>query len=299
MSDQSPFDVLEASLRLLCAGPSPLAVHGRELGPPFPRRPIPLTDLTGMLLHPATPFEARDRAMRVLVRRAQHQGGDWTVGLFGVILPGLRAALAPMVRAYPAGAEDLEAEALVGLVEVLASFDPATERVASRLLWRAAQRARRRLAREQAEAGRLEVVMAVHDPEQSSNHPDLLLKRAVEAKKLSPAEARLIGDTRVGDVSLTAWALAEGEPESRTRMRRMRAERKLVRWIFEEGCDESAFFASFVDAGRSSAVGQTGPGQLAQPGSGAHKEVSVHAHRPAPAAGAARPGLDSSDRRSA
>lgn len=38
MSDQSPFDVLEASLRLLCAGPSPLAVHGREVGPPFPRR---------------------------------------------------------------------------------------------------------------------------------------------------------------------------------------------------------------------------------------------------------------------
>lgn len=157
MSDQSPFDVLEASVRLLCAGPSPLAVHGREVGPPFPRRSIPLTDLTGMLLHPTTPFEARDRAMRVLVHRAQHQGGDWTVGLIGVLLPGLRAALAPMVRAYPTAAEDLEAEALVGIVEVIAGFDLRTERVASRLLWRAAQRARRRLAREQAEAGQFEV----------------------------------------------------------------------------------------------------------------------------------------------
>lgn len=299
MSDQSPFDVLEASLRLLCAGPSPLAVHGREVGPPFPRRAIPLTDLTGMLLHPATPFEARDRAMRVLVRRAQHQGGDWTVGLVGVLLPGLRAALAPMVRAYPAAAEDLEAEALLGLIEVLAAFEPATERVASRLLWRAAQRARRRLAREQAEAGQFEVDAVVHDPEESTAHPEFVLARAVKAGKLTAGEARLIGDTRLGGMSLTAWAKAEGERDGTVRMRRMRAERKLVKWISEEVCDETAFFASFVGAGRSSAVGRTGPGQLAQPGSGPHKEVSVHALRPAPTAGAARPGLDSSDRRSA
>jgi DNA-directed RNA polymerase specialized sigma24 family protein len=187
-----------------------------------------------MLLHPATPFEARDRAMRVLVRRAQHQGGDWTVGLVGVLLPGLRAALAPMVRAYPAAAEDLEAEALVGLMEVLAAFEPTTERVASRLLWRAAQRARRRLAREQAEAGQFEVDAVVHDPEESTAHPEFVLGRAVVAEALTADEARLIGDTRLGGVSVAAWAKAEGERDGTVRMRRMRAERKLVEWISEE-----------------------------------------------------------------
>lgn len=299
MSDQSPFDVLEASLRLLCAGPSPLAVSGREVGPPFPLRPIPLTDLRGMLLHPATPYEARDRAMRVLVGRAQRHGGDWTVGLIGVLLPGLRAALGPMVRVYPSAAADLEAEALVELVEVIAAFEPATERVASRLLWRAAQRARRRLVREQTDAGQLAVGVAARDIGESSPHPDRVLVRAVEAGVLTAEEARLIGDTRLGGVSLVAWARAEGHKESRTRMRRMRAERRLVRWLSEEACDESPLFASFVDAGRSSAVGRSGSGQLAQPGGGPHEEVSVHALRPAPVAGETRPGLDDSERRSA
>lgn len=42
MPAPSPFATLEASFRLLCAGPSPLAVDGREVGPPPPRRPVSL-----------------------------------------------------------------------------------------------------------------------------------------------------------------------------------------------------------------------------------------------------------------
>lgn len=84
---------------------------------------IPLTELTEMLLHPATPYEARDRAVRAVLRRAQREGGDWTVGLAGVLLPRLRAAIAPMARTYPFEAADLEAEALAALVEVVGVFD--------------------------------------------------------------------------------------------------------------------------------------------------------------------------------
>lgn len=299
MPDHSPLDMLEASLRLLCAGPRPLALDGRELGPPFPRRPIPLTELTGMLLHPATPYLARDRAARALLRRAQHHGGDWTVGLIGVLLPGLRAALGPMARAYPSAAEELEADALVELVEVIRDFDASSERVASRLLWRAAQRARRRLVREQADAEQFETDGPVFDPEESIAHPERVLARAVKAGAIEQDEADLIAETRLGGQSVVAWATAAGERDGTVRMRRMRAERKLVDWISEEVCDEPAFAASFLGAGRSPVVGQAGPGQLAQPGSGPHKEVSVHALRPAPAAGAARPGLGTTNRRTA
>jgi hypothetical protein len=254
-----------------------------------------------MVLHPATPYDARDRAVRAVLRRAQREGGDWTVGLAGVLLPGLRAAVAPMARAYPFEAADLEAEALAALVDVVGAFDPRSERVASRLLWRAAQRARRRLLRDREERDQWDTAAdaAVFDPEESANHPEFVLRRAVEAKEITPEEARLIADTRLGGMTLVAWAEAAGEGESTVAMRRMRAERKLVRWISEEACDDPAISASLEGAGRSPVVGQAGPGQLAQPGSGPHKEVSVHALRPAPSAGAARPGLDTSDRRTA
>ena len=55
MPTRSPFDVLESSFRLLCQGPAPLAVHGRDVGVPLPRRLIPLTELSGMVLHPGEP----------------------------------------------------------------------------------------------------------------------------------------------------------------------------------------------------------------------------------------------------
>ncbi|MDQ1438499.1 MAG: hypothetical protein QOK43_2128, partial [Acidimicrobiaceae bacterium] len=62
-SDQSPFETLDAAFRALCEEPANLSLDGRSLGWPFPARPIPLGELRGRLLHPATPHEARDRAM--------------------------------------------------------------------------------------------------------------------------------------------------------------------------------------------------------------------------------------------
>lgn len=277
MSEQSPFTSLEASFRLLCTGPSPLAVHGRDVGPPFPRRPIPLTELGAILLHPSTPYEARDRAMRLVVRRAQRHGGAWTVGTAGVLLPGLRAAVASYVKAYPASAEDLEADVLVELVHSIAAFDTRTERVASRLLWRAAQRARRRLAREQAAVRTRAEVPASAEPHRPWGHPDFVLAEAVRDEVISAEDADLIGDTRLGGVSVRRVAARTRSLEGSVLKRRARAERRLVLWLTSEevpsaverrrrrdapvafpragaevACREEPFAASFVGADRFS-----------------------------------------------
>jgi len=231
MPEQSPFEVLEASFRLLCAGPSPLALHGREVGPPLPPRPIPLTELGSALLHPSTPYEARDRAVGLLVRRAQDHGGSWTVGLFGVLLPGLRAAVADVARAYPEAAADLEADVLAELVEVLAGFDADTERVASRLLWRAAQRARRRAVHEQAALRRRDGRPARDEAYRGAGHPDFVLAAAVRAGVLTPDQAELIGETRLGDVTVEEWAERIGWQPRSVRKRRSVAERRLLAWL--------------------------------------------------------------------
>ncbi|PLS74889.1 MAG: hypothetical protein CYG61_10245 [Actinobacteria bacterium] len=232
MPEQSPFDALESTFRLLCKGPSPLAVHGRELGPPFPSRPIPLTELGVMLLHPATPYPARDRAIRLLLGRAADHGGRWTIALAGVLLPGLRAGLASMAKAWPGGAADLEADALVALIEAIPVFDPSAEPVAARLVWRVTSAARRRLAREMAVTGRQVPGACPAEPHQPWGHPDFVLGEAVRAGVVSVAEAELIGETRLGSTSLHAYAQAKGAGDGTLRMRRMRAERRLVSWVW-------------------------------------------------------------------
>jgi hypothetical protein len=312
MPDQSPFDTLEASFRLLCAGPSPLALDGWEVGPPLPPRAIPLTELSALLLHPATPYETRDRAIGLLARRAQDEGGRWVVGLVGILLPGLRAAVADVVKTSPDGGADVEADVLAELVDVVRRFDPGTERAASRLLWRAAARARRRALKDQAEkhsldcealdeqadtAGRVAQSPSA-EPHPAWGHPDFVLAEAVKANFLSPFEAALIGDTRLGGVTVAAWAARVGWQPASLRKERSVAERRLADWIARgKPTRESKRGASFRGAGRPPADSAAGPARVAHPAAGT-REVSPLALRQGDA-GATCPELDGSDRRSA
>ena len=315
MPDQSPFDAVEASFRLLCAGPSPLAIDGREVGPPLPRRTIPLTELGSLLLHPSTPYEARDRAVCVLARRAQDHGGAWTVGLVGVLLPGLRAAVADLAKTSQDGGADLEADVLVELMEVLRDFDLATERAASRLLWRAAQRARRRAVREQAESSRRVPEDSLPEPRADASgrvsespsgephrewgHPDFVLGEAVRAKALTAFEAEMIGETRLGGVTVSVFAVRVGWQPASLRKERSVAERKLANWIARgKPTRESASAASFMGAGRSPVGTAADPARVAHTAAGEAREVSPLARRQQPT-GAARPDRDDADRRTA
>lgn len=301
MPDQSSFDVLEASFRLLCEGPSPLSVHGGEIGPPIPDRTIPLTELGALLLHPSTPYAVRDHGLAVLVRRAKAEGGAWTVGLVGVLLPGLRAAISDVARAYPDSAADLEADVLAGLLDVLASFDPETDRIGPRLVWCAAARARRRAVREEAIRRGSDAEPPRDEADRPCDHPDFILAEAVEAGVLSADQAELIGETRLGNVAVEEWAARMGWQPASVRKRRSIAERRLLAWIRtnrEVPCRESASAASFKGAGRSPVAAEPEQARVAPTAAGSAREVSPLARR-LPATGAACPGLEGSDRRSA
>lgn len=88
----SPFDTLEATFRLGCAGPKPWSIDGRGV-PGLANRMIPLDELRGMLLHPSTSYQTRDAALSVLASAARAEGGTAMVGLVGVLLFGLRRAV--------------------------------------------------------------------------------------------------------------------------------------------------------------------------------------------------------------
>lgn len=86
----SPFDTLEACFRLLTTGPEPLALDGRKLGHGAPARRIPLGELRVLLRHPAATEDLQRAILQELARLATPHRGSWTIGLAGMLLPGLR-----------------------------------------------------------------------------------------------------------------------------------------------------------------------------------------------------------------
>jgi hypothetical protein len=233
--DGRPLEVLDRSFRLLVCEPAPLSLDGAAVGHGLPARPIPLHVLRGLLLHPSVGFDARDAALTWLVQRAQAQGGAWLVGLAGVLLPGIGRRVYPLCRAFPRLAHDLEAEALVGLVQAVRGWRLGEDRVATRLVWAAARGAHRLLRREAAVGDReASVGLQLEPPARPPVHGDLLLAQAVRAGVLSRVDAELIAATRVEEVPLRQLAGRWEMGYEALRKRRYRAEAALARWLAAE-----------------------------------------------------------------
>jgi hypothetical protein len=228
----TPFATLEAAFGVLATEPTVIAVDGTPFAPALPARQIPLAELRPRLLHPSVPPAVRDAVVAEIARRAQEDGG-WLVGLAGLLLPGLRRALAPFVRGCPHRRPDLEAEALTGLVEALRTWDGDPRRLAARLVGRSRDHARRLFRVEFAAQARHTAEAAAAAPPRPWGHPDLVLARAVADGVIGHADAELIGETRIGGRTLRDYAAAIGESEDRAQKRRKAAERRLVTWLCE------------------------------------------------------------------
>jgi hypothetical protein len=187
-----------------------------------------------MLLRQSLPYPARDGAMAELVRRAK-SSPEWMVGLAGVLLPGLRRIAGRVTRQFPAETADIDAEILASFVEGVHGLDPRGIRIAARLLaipWNRAKVAGRAAV---AIAGRKVNANNHAAPPRPWGHPDWVLERAVKAKVISAKDAELIGATRLGETDLHSLAADRGIPYGTLRRRRFRAERRLVRWLANEG----------------------------------------------------------------
>jgi hypothetical protein len=248
--NHDPFDTLEAAFTVLCGEPRPLALEANVVAG-LPRRAIPLTELRAILLHPSTSHAVRDATLGELLRRAQAEGGRWTIGLAGVLLYGLRHAVTPLCIACPGKAADIEAEAIAGLLEAIPVTNPSRQRLASRLTWLARNKAKALVSREFAEmSGR-----QFHDEESaapawSDHHPDLVLMKAVITKVLKSEDAALIGDTRLGLMTVSDAAECLGISTSAAYERRRQAEVKLVAWLdgrdYEPGFLESTAVSPYL-----------------------------------------------------
>ena len=226
----SPFDTLEKTFGLLVTGPRPLALDGTPIDG-LPDRPVPLDELQAMLLHPSMSYPVRDRVVGALVARAKAEGGAWSVGLAGVLLPGLRRAVWPLVQSCPEKADDLEAETLAAFLAAVARCEPGRARLAARLCWLARIGATRLLARELAEVGRPGAEPVSAAPPRPWRHPDFVLDHAVRAGVIKARDAELIGATRIADVATEDAARDLGIGYWACVKRRERAEQKLVAWL--------------------------------------------------------------------
>jgi DNA-directed RNA polymerase specialized sigma24 family protein len=226
----SPFDTLERTFTLLTSGPDPLALDGTAV-PGLPDRPIPLGELKARLLHPSTRFEVRDAIVDELVTRAQAEGGRWTVGLAGVLLPGLRRTVRALVRACPGKADDIEAEALAAFLAAVSRCQPGRPRLASWLRWQARKGATRLLHAEMAERARPGTEPVSAAPPRPWGHPDLVLAKAVRAGVISAADAELISATRIGEVDLAEAADHLDLGYWACHKRRRRAESRIRDWV--------------------------------------------------------------------
>jgi hypothetical protein len=153
------------------------------------------------------------------------------VGLAGMLLPGLRCSAKPLIKVCPDKAADIESEMVTSLVRAVRQVAPGRSRLPSYLTWQAHTGARELVWAEMAECGRPAHHPVSAAPPQPWRHPDFVLANAVAHGVLCAEDADLIGDTRIGNLSLGRAAGELGITYAAASKRRTRAEAVLVEWI--------------------------------------------------------------------
>lgn len=234
--ERNALDIARDAFDLLVTGPEPLSVNGRKI-PGLPRRRIPLDEVRDRLLSRRCRPAVRDAVWAYLVRRARAEGAAWTVGCVGVALPALTAVARKLTRHFAGDATDIYADVLSGFLAGLATIDTDQPKIILRLRWRAYR------------SGHAAVLEALRGPTPTApgfrsqlpappwGHPDLVLARAVAERVLTPAEAELIGSTRLEEIGIRDWARARGVDYFTAYRARARAEDRLIAHLREEAPD--------------------------------------------------------------
>jgi len=236
--------VAEDAYRLLVCQPSPLTFDGRlidGLG-----RLLPLDELRDLLVAGIDP-DTCDAIWRQLATHAREWGAQWRVGVVGVALPGLTKMAAHLSAGRRQLAEDIDSALLIGFLELLYKDELTKPRLWLRLQWSAWRAAAKVCQTEDLLELPADVPVGSRTPYRPYGHPDLVLGRAVAAGIITDAQAELIGSTRLGDVLIEQIAAECGRPGSVVRMRRKRAERKLVAAVQRGETSGAVVGARFAD----------------------------------------------------
>jgi hypothetical protein len=234
--DSMPLDAARAAFEWLVAGPHPVSVDGR-LFPGLPARRVPLSELRDRLLRRRCPQALRDAVWAHLVLLARTEGGTWTVGCVGVALPALTSTAAALSARFAGDPSDIHAAVLAGFLAELATVNLRRPRIMLRLRW-AAYRAGHTAVREALDAP----VPSGHGfrsttPPPPWGHPDFVLARAIAEGAITPAEAELIGATRLEGVPLADAAAERDLSYQAAKKARLRAEHRLVAYLLDSAPD--------------------------------------------------------------
>ena len=228
----SMINVVDEAFSVMVCRPAPLAFEARSHpGLGLPPRLVPLDELRDLLMRRVVKGPAVDAVWRQLVLSARSSGPEWVVGAVGVAVPGLRAIAARWSVGRPRLAEDIDSEVVAGFLAALREEELDGPRLWWRLMW-VAWRAGH-LAAKVRETSELPADLpgGSSTPRAPYGHPDLVLGRAVAAGVLTAEEAELIGETRIGGVLIESLAGQSDLSAGALRMRRVRAEHRLVRAI--------------------------------------------------------------------
>jgi len=228
--EPSPLHTVEVAFAALCTEPKPLALFGAAVDPQLPARWIPLNELRKALIAKKYDVHVCDAVWREIIDRARTEGAAWTVAAAGMAAPALKWVARMYAVGFDGDRNDLDAEILTGFLEHLATIDTSRPAILHRLRY-AAQRAGERAAKIDAAHRKSHAAPESTPPKSPWGHPDLVLNRAVADGAITEAEADLIGSTRLEDVHLTEAAEMLGITVNAAKIRRQRAEARLVAWV--------------------------------------------------------------------
>jgi hypothetical protein len=235
----SPLADMERAFRLATRAPALLAIDGTAVASDLPGRSVPLDELRRLLLHGELSYATKDRCLGLVASRAQSGDGLWTVGLAGLLMPGLKRVARRLRSAPGVEAAEVGPEVVIALLESISHVDPGGERIAARLCWEVYRRAaraldvRRRPAREPVWPVDQLPGCAV-----SSTNPEEVIARAVRAGALTVDDAELIARTRLECQRITDLAASLGLPAARLQKRRVRAEARLTDMLRREAAGD-------------------------------------------------------------
>lgn len=226
----SPLHNVETAFTALCNEPKPLALFGTRVHPELPARWIPLGELRKALITKRYDLHICDAVWVELVARSRAEGGAWTVAAAGMAAPALKWVAGMYALDFAGDTGDLDAEILTGFLEHLATIDTSRRAILHRLRWAAVRAAERAVKIDNAQR-KSHAAAESAPPKAPWGHPDLVLNRAVADGAITEAEADLIGSTRMEDIGLAEAAEMLGITINAAKIRRQRAEARLVAWL--------------------------------------------------------------------
>jgi hypothetical protein len=256
---RSPLSIAEESFLVLCAGPHPLSLGFPELRDALTcsstaesqewstpggsiwagltwvdaseddRLVVVLDELRRWLRLPGRDNRAKNAVWTCLASRARGDGPAWTVAAVGMALPRLVRLADRLAEGDGQTRHELDAEILTGFLARLDTVALHRRAIFPALLDAAGQAARAWLRHQRGyQPGAMDARAGSLPPPAPCAHPDLVLAHCVRSGVISSDEADLIATTRFERVTLARVAEALNTTPDAVRMRRARAEARLV-----------------------------------------------------------------------